>query len=55
MRHIWSIEISLVIRKMVIKPIPKSKLTLKQLLVRINKENLHHEVDTGSPIGNETW
>ena len=55
MKPIRSIEISLGNRKMVIKPIPKSKLTLKQLLGRINKKNLHHEVDTGSAIGNETW
>ena len=55
MKPIRSIEIPLENRKLVIKPVPKSKLTLKQLLVRINKENLHHEVDTGSAIGNETW
>ena len=55
MRPIWSIKISLENGKPVIKPATKSKLTLKQLLVRINDENLHHEVDTGQITGNETW
>jgi len=55
MRHIWSVEISLENGKLVITLAPKSKLTLKQLLVRINDENLHHEVDTGLTAGNETW
>ncbi len=47
MRHIWSVEISLENGKLVMTLVPKSKLTLKQLLVRINDENLHHELDTG--------
>ena len=51
MRHIWSVEISLENGKLVITLAPKSKLTLKQLLVRINDENLHHEVDTGQTTG----
>ncbi len=55
MRHIWSVEISLENGKLVITLVHKSKLTLKQLLVRINDENLHHEVDTGQITGNETW
>ena len=55
MKLIWSVEISLENGKLVIKPAIKSKLTLKQLLARINEENLHHEVDTGLPTGNETW
>jgi len=55
MKPSWSIEISLENRKLVIKSASKLKLTLKQLLARINKENLHHEVDAGPATGNETW
>jgi len=50
-----SVEISLADGKLVITPVAKPKLTLKQLLAKVTKENLHHEVDTGPAIGNETW
>ena len=50
-----SVELSLANRKLVITPVTKPKLTLKQLLAKITKENLHHQVDTGTAIGNETW
>ena len=29
--------------------------TLKELLKRITKENLHREEDWGGPVGNEIW
>ena len=50
-----AVEISLVDGKLVITPVAKPKLTLKQLLAKVTKENLRHEVDTGPAIGNETW
>lgn len=50
-----SVEVSLADGKLVISPVAKPKLTLKQLLSKITPENLHHEVDTGSTVGNETW
>ena len=50
-----SVEISLADGKLIIAPVAKPKLTLKQLLSKVTKENLHHEVDTGPAIGNETW
>jgi len=50
-----SVEISLVNGKLVITPVAKPELTLKQLLAKVTKENLHHEVDTGPATGNETW
>lgn len=50
-----SVEISLADGNLVITPVAKPKLTLKQLLSKVTKENLHHEVDTGSAVGNETW
>ncbi|MBI2830053.1 MAG: AbrB/MazE/SpoVT family DNA-binding domain-containing protein [Chloroflexi bacterium] len=50
-----AIEISLADGKLVIAPVVKPKFTLKQLLARITKENLHHEVGTGPAVGNETW
>jgi len=50
-----SVEISLADGKLVITPVTKPKLNLKQLLAKVTKENLHHEVDTGPARGNETW
>ena len=50
-----SVEVSLANGKLVITPVAKPKPTLKQLLAKVTKENLHDEVNTGSTIGNETW
>ena len=50
-----SVDVSLADGKLIITPVTKPKLTLRQLLAKVTKENLHHEVDTGPAIGNETW
>lgn len=50
-----TVEISLDDGKLVVTPVSKPKPTLKQLLVKITKENLHHAVDTGANVGNELW
>lgn len=50
-----AIEISLVDGKLLITPLTKPELTLKQLLAKVTSENLHHEVDTGNAIGKEIW
>jgi antitoxin MazE len=49
------VEVTLANGKFVIMPIPKPKFTLKQLLAKVNKENLHREVETGPATGNEVW
>ena len=50
-----SVDVSLDDGKLVITPVSKPKPTLKQLLAKVTKENLHHEVDTGAAVGNEAW
>ena len=50
-----SIELSLSEGKLIITPLAEPKFTLKQLLAKVNKENLHHEMDTGPAAGNEAW
>ncbi len=50
-----SVEVSLVDGTLVIKPVAKPKPTLRQLLAKVTKENLHREVATGAAIGNEVW
>ncbi|HEU65629.1 MAG TPA: AbrB/MazE/SpoVT family DNA-binding domain-containing protein [Chloroflexi bacterium] len=49
------VDISLADGGLVIRPVAEPKPTLKQLLARVAKENLHHEVDTGSAVGKEVW
>ena len=49
------VELSLANGKLVITPIAKPKPILKQLLAKVTKENLHHEVDSGPVVGSETW
>jgi antitoxin MazE len=41
--------------KVVATPIQKKRLSFKQLLAKVNKKNLHEEIDFGSPVGRETW
>jgi antitoxin MazE len=50
-------EISLLVEgnKIIISPAKKSKYTLEELLEGMSDENLHSEIDWGTPQGNETW
>ena len=41
--------------KVVAVPVKTRKLSLRQLLAKVNKKNLHPEVDFGSPVGREVW
>jgi antitoxin MazE len=34
---------------------PRNKRNLNELLQKINKINLHSEVETNSPVGKEIW
>ena len=40
-------------KEIIIKPIKKNKLS--EMLEKINEQNLHEEIETGSPVGNEIW
>jgi antitoxin MazE len=50
-----AVEISLFDGKLLISPSIKPKWTLKQLLAQITENNLHHEFETGPPMGKEIW
>lgn len=39
----------------VIRRIKKQPLSLKELLVGINKDDIHREIDWGKPVGKEVW
>ena len=48
-----SVDINNKGEEIIIKPIKKNKLS--EMLSLINEQNLHEEVDTGDPVGNEVW
>ena len=50
-----SVEVSLANGKLVVTPVAKPKMSLKQLLAKVTKDNIHREIDTGPAMGNETW
>ena len=41
--------------RLTVAPAPEAARDLDSLLDQITPENLHGEVDTGSPVGRETW
>ena len=41
--------------KVVATPVRRGKLSLTQLLAKVNRKNLHAEVEFGSPVGREIW
>ena len=41
--------------KVVATPLRRKKLSLKQLLAKVDKKNLHAEIDFGSSAGREIW
>ena len=49
------VEIAIVDGQIIITPVVAPSWTLEELLAGINKNNIHHEIDTGFSIGNEAW
>jgi antitoxin MazE len=41
--------------KLVATAVKKKRLSLEQLLAKVNTKNLHDEIDFGSSVGRETW
>ena len=41
--------------KVVATPVEQKKLSLRELLAKVNKKNLHGEADFGGPAGREIW
>jgi antitoxin component of MazEF toxin-antitoxin module len=41
--------------KVVATPVQRKKLSLSELLAKVNKKHLHEKVDLGSSPGRETW
>jgi antitoxin MazE len=49
------VNLSLRDRELIIAPMVKPAMSLKNLLTKITKKNLHREVDTGQAMGIEVW
>ena len=49
------VEVSLEQGKIVVTPVTKPEFTLKDLLAKVTKRNLHKVVDTGMSVGKEIW
>jgi len=49
------VEITISEGQIIITPVVAPSWTLEELLAGINKNNLHHEIDTGFAMGNEVW
>jgi antitoxin MazE len=41
--------------KVIATPVEKKKQSLKQLLAKVTRKNLHAEVDFGRSVGREIW
>ena len=41
--------------RLVMVPVEKKKITLKELLAGVTPENIHPETDWGKPMGKEIW
>ncbi|MCL2267374.1 MAG: AbrB/MazE/SpoVT family DNA-binding domain-containing protein [Treponema sp.] len=39
--------------EIIIKPVKRNRLS--EMISKINEQNLHAEIDTGSPAGKEAW
>lgn len=48
-------RIQLIDGKLVIELVAEINYSLDQLLTAVTAENLHSEIDFGSPEGNEVW
>ncbi len=49
------VEIKILEGQIIVTPVSDKVWTLEELLADINKNNLHHEIDAGLPLGNEVW
>ena len=49
------VELTLKGGALVIRPVRRKRPALADLLKQITPQNLHDEVSTGGPVGQETW
>jgi antitoxin MazE len=49
------VDLSLADGRLFIEPLPEQDVTLEELLAGVTDQNLHGEINAGSPTGNEVW
>lgn len=49
-----TVDLSIEGGDLVIRPL-RRRYTLRSLVAGINRDNVHESVDTGEPVGRETW
>lgn len=49
------VDLSIEKKKIIITPIRQKEYSLDELLKGVSENNLHGEVDTGTPVGKESW
>jgi antitoxin MazE len=49
------VDLAVVKGKLVAAPVTEKKVTLRRLLSKVTKDNLHGEIDFGGPVGRESW
>lgn len=49
------VDLALVEGALVVRPAPRPRVTLADLLAEVSEENVHREVDAGDPVGGEEW
>jgi antitoxin MazE len=50
-----TVEVSLDEGRIVVAPVPEKEYTLKELLAKVTKRNLHQQIETDGPVGKEVW
>jgi antitoxin MazE len=56
LRNESPVEVSVVKGRLVVSLVSNQpRFTLKQLLAQVTEDNRHAEIETGTPVGNETW
>jgi len=55
LENVSLVEISIVDGQIIVKPVSVPSWSLEELLAGINKNNIHHEVDSSFIARNEVW
>ena len=50
-----AVDLTVTNGSLVVVPATKPAQSLKDLLSRVTRRNLHGEVETGTPVGREAW
>ena len=50
-----SVDLSVEDGDLIVRPVPKSRYDIDELISRIVPSNVHEAVDWGEPVGREAW